>query len=103
MLHSFKLQIEPTIPNCTKTQRHDTVKMTVSAYILYSAIEYSSLINLNFGPKIFLPSGSVGRVVTFESKGSGFDSPLGFLKVWAKISIRGRILIHSFPEPLGIK
>ena len=45
----------------------------------------------------------MGRVVAFEFKGPGFDSQPGFLKVWAKISIRGRILIHSFPEPLGIK
>ena len=53
----------------------------------------------NFVQKIFLPGGSVGRAVAFESKGPGFDSRPGFLKVWAKISIRGRILIHSFLNP----
>ena len=48
-------------------------------------------------------SASVEQLVSYHIKGPGFDFPLGFLKVWAKISIRGRILIHSFPEPLGIK
>ena len=53
-----------------------------------------------FVPEIFLPNGIAGDL---RSKGPRFDPPSGFLKSGGKNFYRGRILIYSFPEPLGFK
>ena len=104
----LSMQIGPTLSDCTSNQglsyHSKWMRHHMHQYSAYSAKKNTLAWNTKiFGPKIFFPSGSVGRAVAFESKGPGFDSLPGFLKVWAKFSIRGRILVHSFPEHLGIK
>ena len=54
-------------------------------------------------PEIFLPQGVVDTVVGFRSNDSGFDTPLGFLKVWWKEFHCWRNFAHGFPELSGNK